>query len=288
MPQQTEQTDSLAATCSRRTTPRRVSFQNTITIVKFHDSCCSEDKWLSLADRKVFMTEARDQSQDWPTKGYAFLVQNIFHENSETVAQEKLNAFTQLPGDDYCRGLERYACREHGIKRESFKKGAIRLVVAEGKKRQQAQLEGHMSCEQSWDEVGAIAAKVSNWATRFARRLGAADAMVALEGEDGSKVETLLAEETLTNAPKPTATEETTSQSNADNNNSSSSSSSINSTDDNGENKQTQVRGFKQQQQQSSSPDSPRSVMSVNGWCHGPRESCVVVQQQRQEVSAAE
>lgn len=227
---------------------KSVTFKETTTIVRFHESVGDFQKWHSIPDRKRFILEARDQTRAWIDKGgYDFLLKDTFHDASELSAQEKMNAYAQLPGDDYCRGLERHVCREHGLKRDSFKKGAVRAIVNEGRKRK----ERGMPEAQAWMQLGEISRKLSFLATRFARRTGAADALVARQGEDASTVQQLQREETAAHVVEKQLVP----------------SSCPASQEDRAAPNQITVGQQRHNLQ--------RSVAAVNGWCHGPRESCI-------------
>jgi hypothetical protein len=166
-----------------------VTFQPTTTIVRFHEFTSTDERWHSILDRKRSIVQARDEAKRWIDKGcYEFLLKDALRDASEALAQAKMNAYTQLPREDYCRGLERYVCREHGLMRDSFQKGAVRAIVNEGRKRR------GMPQDQRWHQLGRISRKLSFVATRFARRVGAADELVARMGEDASKAQRLQTE----------------------------------------------------------------------------------------------
>lgn len=231
---------------------KTVSFQETTTIVRFPDMG-GEPSWHTMEDRKAFILQARMETNAWINKGrYGFLLQDSFFDSSEASVQEKMDAYAQLPGEDYCRGLERHVCREHGLKRDGFKKGAIRAIVNEGRKRK----ERGMPIEQAWMQLGEISRHLSAQATRFARRVGAADELVVKEGEDASKV-LKLHEEAMQDAmekmgtitPNCPASQEEASPT------------------------RIAVGGEDSKQQERS--NSPLSVTTFNGWCHGSRESCI-------------
>ena len=229
---------------------KTVSFKPTITIVKFHDFG-SEHNWLSVPERKQFIVDARNQSKEWATLGYDFLLKDTFHDKSEQSAQDKVDAYAQLPGDAYCRGLERFVCREHGLKRESFKRGAIRHVVAEGRKCRELGIPNDVA----WEELGKISRKISSFATRFAIRIGRADELAVFCGEDGSKVKKLLEEEAVNNAPKQTTLPPTKTTNEME----------VGANDS---------ANFLHQKQQMNRGDSRRCVTAVNGRCHdGPSTS---------------
>mgnify|MGYP005862961143 CR=1 FL=1 len=178
-------------------TKKGVSFKPTITIVRFHDLSSVETRWLSIPERKQLIAEARVQAKDWANKGYGFLLNESFHTASDST-QEKVDAYCQLPGGDYCRGLERHVCREHGLRRDALKKGAVRVIVAEGKKLR----ERGLSNEAVEKQLADIAGRLSLCATRFAMRLGAADELAALVGEDGSKINRILVERSFNQVDK--------------------------------------------------------------------------------------
>ena len=168
-------------------TRKRVSFQPTTTIVRFHQTVDNGgDRWITTAERAQFVLDARLETKAWIEQGCTFLLQGVFHDTSD-VAQEKIIACTQLPGRGYCRGLERYVCREHGLTRDSFQKGALRTIVAEWKKRK-----GVLSDDECWKEVGDLSRRLTSFAAVFASRVGAADALAARHGEDPSKAKYLL------------------------------------------------------------------------------------------------
>lgn len=249
---------------------KSVSFQETITIVRFHDF--GVNTWTNLEDRKRYILEARLETMAWVQKGcYGFLLRDTFNDPSDASAQEKMDAYAQLPGQDYCRGLERHVCREHGLKRDSFKKGAIRAIVNEGRKRQ----ERGMPLEQSWMQLGLISRKLSYSATRFAHLVGLADERVVRFGEDASKVMMLHRQEMAHTVEKATpATPPCPVQEGEEKE----------ATEMAAQPEKITIRGghdqgekHKQKVQRQDSPRSVTSVTSVNGWCHGPRESCLKV-----------
>ena len=241
-------------TSATATTSKRVSFKPTTTIVRFQDSVGADDRWTSTAERKQFVVNARNETKACIEKGCTSLLQGVFHDTSEA-AQEKITACTQLPWDGgYCRGLEPYVCREHGLTRESFQKGALRTTMAEWKRRKAS----GMSHDDSWREVGDISRRLTSFATLFARRVGAADELAARHGEDPSKARKLLkdaciASEALQRAcpGSPASTNTTVVSEKAP-------------PSSTGTNKTLLVSRFLSQ----------RSVIDVNGWCHGPRKSC--------------
>lgn len=176
---------------------KSVGFKPTITIVRFHDLGSADTQWLSVPERKKLLLDARVQAKAWAKKGYDFLLTESFHSASDS-AQDKIEAYCQLPQDDYSRGLERYVCREHGLRRDALKKGAVRAIVGEGKK-----LRGKGLTEEEVEtQLADIARRLSLCATRFAHRMGAADAKVIREGEDGSKVNKLLVERSFNGLDK--------------------------------------------------------------------------------------
>lgn len=245
---------------------KSVSFQERITIVRFHDF--GVNTWTNLEDRKRYILEARLETMSWIQKGcYGFLLRDTFNDPSDASAQEKMDAYAQLPGQHYCRGLERHVCREHGLKRDSFKKGAIRTIVNEGRKRR----ERGMPLEESWMQLGQISRKLSFLATRFAHLVGVADERVVRFGEDPSKVMLLHRLEMAHTVEKATpATTPCPAQEGAE---------EAPTTTTQPE-KITFGGGTVQEEKQKQKvqrQDSPRSVTSVNGWCHGPRESCLKV-----------
>jgi hypothetical protein len=236
-------------------TKKCVTFQPTTTIVRFHDFTTADERWHSIPDRKRFVVQARDEARRWTDKGcYEFLLKDALNDASEESAQAKMDAYAQLPDEDYCRGLERHVCREHGFMRDSFKKGAIRAIVNEGRKRR------GMPQNQCWYQLGEISRTLSSGATRFARRVGAADELVARLGEDASKVRRLRTENDCMRkqimAMKNPAAGETQREDSAKN-------ICIDTYGDYG--KSIHVQGN----------TSPVSVTTVISWCHGPRESCI-------------
>jgi hypothetical protein len=228
---------------------KSVSFQETITIVRFHN-LGGEPSWHTLEDRKRFLLQARMEADAWISKGcYDFLLKDTFHDTSDFSAQEKMDAYAQLPGDDYCRGLERHVCREHGMKRDGFKKGAIRAIVNEGRKRK----ERGMGVDQSWYQLGEISRLLSKHATIFARRVGAADALVVREGEDKSKVLKLQQQENHDAVDKPV--EKGLNPATPD------------------EPRRTKIITVGEEDIAQDLSNSPMSVTTVNAWSQGHRDS---------------
>lgn len=239
-----------------RAVTKCVTFQPTTTIVRFYDYTTADEKWHSIPDRKRFIVQARDEATRWIGKGcYEFLLKDALQDASEESAQAKMDAYAQLPGEDYCRGLERHVCREHGLMRDSFKKGAIRAIVNEGKRR------SGMPQNQCWPQLGEISRKLSFGATRFARRVGAADELAARLGEDASKVQRLRTEgdgiQNQIMAMENPAMEETQKENFTKNIN-------INNCEDDYD-KSILIQHN----------TSQISVTAVISWCHGPRESCI-------------
>lgn len=172
---------------------KTVSFKPTITIVKFHDDSSSESRWYTVAERKRLICEARDQSKAWLNTGYNFLLKNTYKDPCHD-AQNKLDAYSQLDGGDYCRGLERHVCKQHGALRDAFKKGAVKAVVA----RQKRLREAGASPEEMSQNLAEYTARITSPAAVFAQRLGNADEMVVRQGEDASKVRQIFANESGT------------------------------------------------------------------------------------------
>lgn len=241
---------------------KTVSFQESTTIRKLKD-LDAEPSWHTLEDRKRFIMEARIETNAWINKRcYQFLLKDTFHhdpdcsESQATEVQEKLNAYTQLPGDNYCRGLERHVCREHGLKRDGMKKGAIRTIVNESRKRK----ERDMPIDQAWMQLGEISRHLTRHATRFARHVGAADELATRQGEDVSKVNKLRSEEIQKMVQKMNTTQPASPPCSCP----SAAEEATEAVQDDEDEDATKA------QERS---NSPTSVTTVNGWCHGPRES---------------
>ena len=175
------------------TTPKRVTFQPTTTIIRFHTIDNGEDRWVSTAERAQFVLDARQETKAWIAQGCTHLLKGIFHDTSDA-AEEKIMACTQLPGRGYCRGLERYVCKEHGLTRDSFQRGALRTIVAESKKRKLSGVAASSddAINESWQQLGDLSRRLTSFATLFAQRIGAADEAVVRYGEDPSKARKIL------------------------------------------------------------------------------------------------
>ncbi|CAB9510737.1 expressed unknown protein [Seminavis robusta] len=245
-----------------------VTFQPTITIVRFHELRTAAERWHSIPDRRRFIQQAREEAQHWIDKGcYEFLLKDSFHEGSDELAQARMNAYAQLPGEDYCRGLERHVCREHGLKRDSFKKGAIRAIVNEGRKRRDA----GMPLDKSWYQLGEISRKLSFLAARFARRVGTADEIVVRLGEDASKVDRLRMDaDPIQKLRQHREYEDPALES------------PVKKTKEicvgaSGETSVGEHQALQVQRQNNHSAQCAITATGINGWCHGPRESIINV-----------
>ena len=270
--------ESVRAGETTRSLRKRVTFQPTTTIVRFHQTVDNEgtDRWITTAERAQFVLDARQETKAWIAKGCTFLLQGVFHDTSD-IAQEKITACTQLPGNGYCRGLERYVCREHGLTRDSFQKGALRTIVAEWKKRK-----GVLSDDESWQEVGDLSRRLTSFATVFARRVGAADELAARFGEDPSKARYLLqakfdaAQEMQKQTACPGSPASTTTAEVGTDKGSSSASNAVTTTPS-----KTRLVGRFQLMQQ--------CAAKANDWSGPPRESCTTsVQVSRADHSCRE
>jgi hypothetical protein len=135
------------------------------------DLCCP-----STEDHRC---RVRVEAELLKPKGFGVLLKNCFVEKDKT-SQKHINAFSQLPGNDYPRGLEVYLSRQHRETLDDIHRKVIQGVL----RRQRTLTEADTPYDVICEKLRSISKKHSRSSRIFARRLGLADARAVREGDD--------------------------------------------------------------------------------------------------------
>ncbi|CAB9520105.1 hypothetical protein SEMRO_1074_G238260.1 [Seminavis robusta] len=145
-----------------------------------------DELWYNREDYKSWKVETRRNARVWMRQGYGELLEGTFEKPTRD-AQRRMNAISQQLGDAGCfRGIERSLNENHDDERASASLHAIEGLVDH-----QSRMKQHGDCtdEELAQELSEFLQRHSQSASRFARRMGKADARVVGlgDGEDTSR-----------------------------------------------------------------------------------------------------
>ena len=178
--QQAMARDPLDHQQGRAPSARIVQFGDNLTVhVRTFDQgdASTEDLWFSEQEYIEIKSKSRNDAREWRRQGFSVLLKDVFA-HTATEAQDYITTFVQLDGHLHRRGLERYCCRQHGEGRSAAKERARDAVfITQYRAQQEALKDGAAMAEL----IAAAYANECREAKIFARRLGKADELVALE-----------------------------------------------------------------------------------------------------------
>lgn len=141
------------------------------------DCIVYEDLWFSDQEFFEIKSQSRNDAREWRRQGYSALLKDVYS-SSAADAQDYITTFVQMEGHLHCRGLERYCCRHHGEERSYAKERARDAVLITQYRLQQRAVK---DVGESMDSIASAYIKECREAKVFARRLGHADELVALQ-----------------------------------------------------------------------------------------------------------
>jgi len=156
----------------------------------------NEELWFTEQEYVDIKTKSRNDAREWRRQGYSVLLQDVYSLHSKNGAtdaqQDFVTTFVQLDGHLHRRGLERYCCRQHGEDRSVSKERARDAVFMTQYRAQQDALRNNggggssnstaqVAAAAAAERIAAAYAIECREAKIFARRLGKADELVALE-----------------------------------------------------------------------------------------------------------
>jgi hypothetical protein len=170
---------------------KSVSFSDEIKIRTFEEEfeVSTEERWFAGGDYVTMKLTSRSEAKEWRRHGYSFLLKETF-QDPRSNAQEYMNAFVRQEGLLSRRGLERHLSRQHGEERSTAKDRARRTVLSQ---QWRLQRQGRKIGEIA-EHIALVYEEACRTAKIFARRLGKADELGVLEGEDSSFVDSLVQE----------------------------------------------------------------------------------------------
>ncbi|CAB9518095.1 expressed unknown protein [Seminavis robusta] len=171
-----------APCCGRRV---RFAADNRYKIVEVAPQSCSS----CTGDEGFQKSQVKVEAELLKPKGYAVLLKNCFDETDKQ-AQKHINAFAQLPGNEYPRGLEVYLSRHHREDCDQNHKKVTSAVL----RRQKTMKAADAPADVLSEKLRSVSKKHSRSSRIFARRLGIADARAVREGDDLIKALTMVKE----------------------------------------------------------------------------------------------
>ena len=159
---------------------RSVQFGDALSVdVRIYDQGDAPNEELWFSDQEYFDIKARSRNdaREWRRQGYSVLLKDVFA-HTTTDAQDYITTFVQLDGHLNRRGLERYCCRQHGENRSAAKERARDAVFITQYRAQQEALKDFTVLA---ERIAVAYGGECRESKIFARRLGKADEIVALE-----------------------------------------------------------------------------------------------------------
>jgi hypothetical protein len=144
-----------------------------------------EDLWFTAEEYEAIKTQSRTEARAWRKMGYSMLLKETFDMPRHDV-EDFINAFCSMEGHLNQRGLERHCSRKHGEERTDCKDRA-RQSVFDAQTR--LSKEG-LKADELADSISASYINACREAKIFARRIGKADELVALEKVSDNKKST--------------------------------------------------------------------------------------------------
>lgn len=149
-------------------------------------SCSEEDNiveklWYQPWEQKEHKRAIKRDAREWRKTGLGILLRDAFVNPNPQQTQNCLNAFVQLAGDDYVRGIERHLSQQHDEQRVERKRCFVQDVVEQAL---YLQAHSNLSDDEKRQKLAEFSALQSKCAEVFAHRIARADETVVKQGED--------------------------------------------------------------------------------------------------------
>ena len=130
--------------------------------------------WFSSRSIRKTKEQYFKEGKTWQQKGYEVLMEDFF----QNPIQANLDAFTQLPDEDYLRGAETYLCDAVSRERHAMKSRTLQAVID---REIELKLEGKKTANEVAEELRLVSEKHSACARAFAQKIAKADELAATE-----------------------------------------------------------------------------------------------------------
>ena len=158
------------------TKKKTVRFQPENKLVRLFRVLEKQDTWLTAEECKGFKEQARRTAKACKKFGYGAILEHTFNNPKPVIMQHLINDYVKQAGYSQ-RGLERWINSQHARDRAQNKAECIQKVLTFQKKMKRRKV----SVNVVERELATVSMSLSRHAKVFARRVGKADALSALE-----------------------------------------------------------------------------------------------------------